>query len=67
MNGKVISMNLKPYIEIEAKGTGPVAFFSEDWLTVPKARMLAREVSRFPYIKTFILRMKKARAGRLKN
>ncbi len=27
MNGKVISMNLKPYIEIEAKGTGPVAFF----------------------------------------
>ena len=65
MNGKVISMNLKPYIEIEAKGKRRV--FSEDWLTVPKARMLAREVSRFPYIKDIYFEDEKARAGRLKN
>ncbi|MBT2575391.1 reverse transcriptase-like protein [Bacillus sp. ISL-51] len=44
-------MNLKPYITMEAKGAGAVSFISEDWLTVPKARMLAREIGRFPYIK----------------
>lgn len=66
MNGKVISMNFKPYIEIEAKGTGPVAFFSEDWLTVPKARMLAREVSRFPYIKDIYFEDEKGASWTLK-
>lgn len=51
MNGKVIVMKLRPHLKIEAKGTGSVSFFSEDWLTAQQARMLARELGRFPYMK----------------
>lgn len=51
MNGKVIILNLRPHMKIEAKGTGPVSFLGENWLTVQEARMLARELGRFPYMK----------------
>lgn len=51
MNGKVIVMKLRPHLKIEAKGTGSVSFFSEDWLTAQQARMFARELGRFPYMK----------------
>lgn len=51
MNGKVIVMKLRPHMKIEAKGTGSVSFLGEDWLTAPQARMLARELGRFPYMK----------------
>lgn len=51
MNGKVILMNFKLYIEIEVKGIGFVLFFLEDWLIVLKVCMFVREVSCFFYIK----------------
>lgn len=44
-------MKLRPHLKIEAKGTGSVSFFSEDWLTAQQARMFARELGRFPYMK----------------
>lgn len=51
MNGKVIVMKLRPHMKIEAKGTGSVSFLGEDWLTAQQARMLARELGRYPYLK----------------
>lgn len=44
-------MKLRPHLKIEAKGTGSVSFFSEDWLTAQQARTFARELGRFPYMK----------------
>lgn len=57
-------MKLRPHLKIEAKGTGSVSFFSEDWLTAQQARMFARELGRFPYMKELEFEDEKAAAGR---